>query len=445
MLLPKFSRRLAMGLSIGTFITLCIGAWLVARYISPAPPSVVQMTTGAIDGASHQFGLKYQEYMKANGVRLELLTSSGGVQNLERLNKDTPIGFVQGGLGVLSLDPQKSEEDTSLRSLGVIGYEPIWIFTHSVDLAKQFSSSLSNFKGRKIAIGGEGSGTRKVALELLQSFGIDGSNTTLGTEGGSAAAKLLIDKQVDAVILISAPQGAAVQSLLAQPGIEPVGLVQAEGLTRRFPYMSLVTLKAASVDPQRNLPVRDITLLATTANLVIQDDLHPALAYLLLEAARDIHKSASLLNKPAEFPHPRATDFPLANEAQRYYKEGRPFLQRYLPYWAANFVQRLILILVPLLAVAVPVFKAIPSLLLWRQKNRLFRKYEVLLKLERQLHEKQLSQDEILEATALLDKVEDDISGSKFSLEFSDRVYTLRQHVEYVRTKLVKEEKAATV
>ncbi len=439
MLLPQFSRRLTLIATSGMFVLLAIGAWLVSRYISPAPPSVVQMTTGATDGASHQFGLKYQEYLQVNGVKLELQTSSGGVQNLERLNKDTPIGFVQGGLGLLSLDPQKTEEDTSLRSLGVIGYEPIWIFTHSAELATSLSTSLSNIKGRTMAIGGDGSGTRKVSLELLQSFGVDGSNTQLGTEGGGAAAKLLINKQIDAVILISAPQGAAVQTLLNQPGIEAVSLVQAEGLTRRFPYLSLVSLKAGSVNPQRNLPARDITLLATTANLVIQDSLHPALAFLLLEAARDVHKGASLLNKPGEFPHSRGTDFPLADEAQRYYKDGRPFLQRYLPYWAANFVQRLILILIPLFAIAIPVLKTIPSILLWRQKNRLFRRYEILLKLERKLQEKQLTRDEIAQATLELDRVEESISGSKFSLEFSDRVYTLRQHVEYVRSKLVKE------
>ena len=317
MLTPQPPRRFALAVSVGAFVLLALCAWLVSRYISPAPPSAVQMTTGAVDGASHQFGLKYQAYMRANGVRLDLQLSTGGVQNLERLDKDTPIGFVQGGLGVLSLDPQKNAEDTQLRSLGVIGYEPVWIFTHSAELAKTMSASLGSLKGRKVAIGADGSGTRKVALELLQSFGVDSSNAALGTEGGGAAAKLLVDKQIDAVIVISAPQGAAVQGLLTQPGVVAVSLEQAEGLTRRFPYLSLVSLKAASVDPQRNLPASDITLLATTANLVVQENLHPALAYLLLEAARDVHKGASLLNKPGEFPNPRGTDFPLADEAQR--------------------------------------------------------------------------------------------------------------------------------
>ena len=208
--------------------------------------------------------------------------------------------------------------------------------------------------------------------------------------------------------------------------------------------MSIVSLKAASIDPARNLPARDLSLLTTTANLVVQDSLHPALTYLLLEAARDIHKGASLLNRPSEFPHPRGTDFPLADEAQRYYKDGRPFLQRYLPYWAANFVQRMLLILIPLLAVAIPVMKTIPDLLDWRHKSRLFRKYEDLLQLERVLREKQLNPQEIADATAQLNSIEQDISGSKFPLDFTDKIYTLRQHVDYVRAQLARETETAT-
>jgi hypothetical protein len=203
--------------------------------------------------------------------------------------------------------------------------------------------------------------------------------------------------------------------------------------------MSLVTLKAGSVNPQRDMPAQDITLLSTTANLVVRDDLHPALAYLLLEAARDVHKGATLLSKPAEFPHPRGTDFPLADEAQRYYKDGRPFLQRYLPYWAANALQRVLLIIIPLLAIAIPILKAIPGLLIFKEKNRLYRRYGVLLDLERDLRARQLTAAEIVQASVKLDQVERDISRMKFPLDFTDRIYTLRQHVDYVRKQLEKE------
>jgi TRAP-type uncharacterized transport system substrate-binding protein len=439
MVIPSFTRKQVFILSAAAIGVLSIFIWLLTKYISPAPPSRVEMTTGSVDGASHQFALKYQAYLKANRVTLELKPSTGSVQNLERLNTGTPIGFVQGGLGILSIDPQKSDEDTPLRSLGVVGYEPIWLFAPSGELAKKLTQGLGVLAGKNVAIGAEGSGTRKVALDLLQSYGVTAANATFSADGGMAAANALLAKKLDAIIIIGAPQTPAVQLLLDKSEVQLVSIEHAEGITRRLPYMSLVTLKAGSVNPQRDLPAQDIVLLSTTANLVVRDDLHPALAYLLLEAARDVHKGATLLNKPSEFPNPRGTDFPLADEAQRYYKDGRPFLQRYLPYWAANALQRLLLIIVPLLAIAIPIIKAIPGLLNFKEKNRLYRRYGVLLDLERDLRARQLTAAEIVEASARLDQVEQDISEMKFSLDFTDRIYTLRQHVDYVRVQLQKE------
>ncbi len=439
MVIPQLSRKQAL-LIIGSVLALlALIIWVLTRYISPAPPGKIEMTTGAADAAAHQFALKYQSYLQANGVKLELKTSSGSVQNLERLNAGTPVGFVQGGLGVLSIDPQKTDEDTPLRSLGVIGYEPVWLFASSASGAKALSNGLQTLAGKKVAIGAEGSGTRKVALDLLQSYGVSATNATLSAEAGMAAANALLSKALDAIIIIGAPQSAAIQLLLTRSDAHLVAIEHAEGMTRRLPYLSLVTLKAGSVDPRRDIPSQDITLLSTTANLVIREDLHPALAYLLLEAAREVHKGATLLNKPSEFPHPRGTDFPLADEAQRYYKDGRPFLQRYLPYWAANALQRLLLILIPLLAIAVPVLKTIPDLLAFKDKNRLYRRYGILLRMERDLRTRQLTAQEIREASAQLDQVELDISQMKFPLDFSDRLYTLRQHVDYVRAQLQKE------
>ncbi len=394
------------------------------------------MTTGAIDGASHQFALKYQSYLKANGVELRLLPSSGSVENLARLNSGTPIGFVQSGLGTLTTDPTSSADTPTLQSLGVVGYEPVWIFTTSNDLALALRKGLGGLRGKKVAAGADGSGTRKVAIELLESYGVSPSNTTLGTSGGVNAANELVAKTIDAVMLIGAPQSPAVQLLLQRADVQLVSIDNAEGLTRRLPYLSLVTLKAGSVNPKLDLPVRDITLLTTTANLVVRDDLHPALAYLLLEAAKEVHKSATLLNRPGEFPNPRGTDFPLAEEAQRYFKDGRPFLQRYLPYWAANALQRLLLVLVPLLAIAIPVVKIIPQLLSFRQSNRLYRRYRDLLSIESTLRSRPLSAVDTAAVLGRLDQIDLEISTGKFSIDFADRVYTLRQHVDFVRGQL---------
>ena len=439
MVIPILTPRQRLLLAVTIVVGVVFGAWAVIKFVSPDPPRRLSMSTGAADGAYHQFGLRYQQILKHNGITLDLLPSSGSVENLKRLNEGAvSAGLVQGGLGFLSLDPQKDADETPLRSLATVAYEPVWIFSHTLDLSK----GLSALKGKQIAVGIAGSGNRKLAIELLTTYGlVDAAgqsldNTQLLDAGGVSAASKLVQHELDAVIMVAAPQAAAVKQLLGNPTIRLASLDHVEGLARRFPYFQPVILKRGSVDPGRNIPAQDVQLLATTANLVIPDSLHPALAYLLLEAAQQTHGQPSLLNRPGEFPSPKATDFPLAEEADRYFKNGRPFLQRYLPFWLANFVQRLILMLIPLVAILVPVFKVLPAMLEWKEKNRLFRRYGELKFLEKDLTSRTFSAEEKNTALARLDAIEAEIGKTRFPLDFSDRVYTLRQHVDYVRSRL---------
>ncbi|MEJ8826003.1 TAXI family TRAP transporter solute-binding subunit [Variovorax humicola] len=417
--------------------------WAVMRFVSPAPPRALVMSTGVQDGAYHRFGLHYKEILQASGIDLELRTSSGGVENLQRLNDNAvQVGFVQGGTGLLALDYDALPSATPLRSLATVAYEPVWIFTHALDLSK----GLGALAGKRTAVGVPGSGNNKVALQLLSVYGVvaDGNQpaadgTTFVHDGGLAAVDMLTRHEIDAAIIISAPQAPAVQRLLADSSMHLASLEHVEGLARRFPYFRPVVLKRGSVDPQRNLPPRDIDLLATTANLVVRDELHPALSYLLLEAAQQVHKQPSLINRPDDFPSPKATDFPLSTEAERYFKNGRPFLQSYLPFWAANYVQRLLLLIVPLAAILVPLARILPALVSWRRRSKIYRRYGELKFLEQDLASRHLNDQERHSARAQLDHIEKEIVQSKFPLEFSDRVYTLRQHVDYVRAQLARQ------
>ncbi|MCJ0763937.1 TAXI family TRAP transporter solute-binding subunit [Variovorax terrae] len=440
MIIPALTSRQQAVFWVAVAAFIAVSTWAVFRFVSPLPPRTLVMTTGAPDGAYHAFALRYQQLLKANGVTLELHPSSGAVENLQRLNAGTAsVGLVQGGLGFLTLEPQSDDAvDTPLRSLATVFYEPVWIFSHTLDLSR----GLGALEGKKIATGVSGSGNHRLALDLLKVYGVVDAQdrptpgTTLVGEGGVAAARLLQAHAVDALILVSAPQAAAVQLLLNDSAIQLASLRHTQGLARRFPYFQPVSLKRGSVDPRRDLPPHDIALLATTANLVISQDLHPALAYLLLDAANQTHHQPSLLSRPGDFPSPQATDFPLAAEAEPYFKNGRPFLQRYLPFWAANLVQRLVLLLVPLVAVLVPLFRILPPLLTWKEKNKLFRRYGELKFLEKDLASRTLSDAERQAAREQLNHIEHEVSIAKFPLDFSDRVYTLRQHVDYVRAQL---------
>jgi TRAP transporter TAXI family solute receptor len=424
--------------------------WLMAKKMSPTPPRTLVMTTGSEDGAYHQFGLKYQALLKQHGIALTLRSSTGSVENLARLEAGTAdVGFVQGGLGPMATaahtrnaDFDAADEDlaeaTPLRSLATIGHEPVWIFSRELKL----SAGLGALRGRRVAVGVAGSGNQAIALELLGNYGLLGpqlqpqGGTELLTVGGLVAAEMLIKQEIDAFILVASVQAPAVQKLLASDGLRLASLLQAEGLARRLPYFQTVVLKRGSVSPLLDRPAEDISLLSSTTNLVVQEDLHPALAYLLLEAARQVHRTPSLLARPGEFPSPQGTDFPLAEESARYFKNGRPFLQTYLPFWLANLVQRMALLILPLLALMLPLLRLLPWLRVWRQSRRLYRHYGELKFLEQELMTRALSAPERLHAQQRLSRIEQDIQSTRFPLDFSDRVYTLRQHVELVRSKL---------
>lgn len=437
----SFFQRHATPLWIALTVLLAVALWFVVRVVSPTPPHTIRMSSGAADGAYHQFALRYQSILKTNGIALELQTSTGSVENLARLNAgEVSVGFVQGGLGTLAADPLDDAPETPLRALVTIGYEPVWIFSHTLPL----SEGLGALAGKKVGVGVAGSGNQKVAMELLKTYGVvdaqgkPSGNTQLLTEGGLSGAAKLQSHALDALIVVAAAQAPAVQLLLKDSKLQLASLSHAEGLARRYPYFQTVSLKRGSVDAAHNLPARDITLLATTANLVVREDLHPALAYLLLEAAHQTHRTPGLLNRSGEFPSLQGTDFPLADESTRYFKNGRPFLQTYLPFWMANLVQRLVLVIVPLIAVLFPLFKTIPLLRNWRHNNRLYRRYGELKFLEKDIASRQLSPAETQAASDRLNAIEHEIAATRFPNDFADKVYTLRQHVEFVRATLTR-------
>jgi TRAP transporter TAXI family solute receptor len=437
MLVPRLSKRQWRWIVVSILILAAALLWLLFKYISPAPPSRISFTAGAADGAYVQFAQRYQDFLKQNGITLTVQTSTGSVQNLERLQQDgADVGLVQSGLGFNSTQQGKDASESPLQSLATVAYEPVWVFSRT-----PLNVGLTELAGKKVAVGAPGSGTRKVALDLLKDYGVTEANATLLPLGGKDAAQQLTAQNIDAAIFIAAPQAPAVAQLLGTAGVSLASLAHTDGLARRFPYLQAVTLKQGSVDPQRNVPASDIALLSTTANLVMRDNLHPALAYLLLEAAMHVHRTPSLFGRAEDFPSANGVDFPLADEAQRYFKEGRPFLQQYLPFWLANFLQRLAIILVPLLAIALPIFKTIPELFDFKEKNRLYYRYADLLEIETELRQRQLSAEEIRQARAKLHEIEENIRNADFPLDFSDRVFTLRQHVDYVRQQLDQEAK----
>jgi TRAP transporter TAXI family solute receptor len=411
------------------FLGLAIlASWLLSRYISPAPPKTLVFTAGASDGAYYKFAQRYKTILALDGIMLDIRESAGSVENINRLNDPNSrvtSGFVQGGLGILSqgVDPESADFD-KVQSLANVAYEPVWLFARDAKI-----NDMSQLKGLRIAIGPEGSGTRKVALDLLQKSGLTHDDKLWLPMGGAAAAKALADKSIDAAFVVAAPEAASIQQLLHTAGVQIVDLVHASALSRLLPYLQTISVPKGVFDLQNNIPNRDIAMLSTSANLVVREDIHPALAYLLLDAAAHVHNSGGALNRPNDFPQMKGTDYPVAEEAKRYFTSGKPFLQRYMPFWAANFVQRLLLILIPLLAIVVPAIKLFPELQKFLQERKLFRLYAELKMIELDIKAKK----DLAVLPAKIEAINESIEKTKFAKVFVDRVYTLRQHVQFVQ------------
>jgi len=398
--------------------------WIAYQFVRPAPPRALTMTTGAEGGAYRAYGERYRAILARYDIDLQLRASSGSVENLRRLQDESSgvdVGFVQSGV-LGGGDPG------GLVSLGSLYYEPLWVFYRG----RTTLDKLSQFQGRRVSIGPEGSGIRKVALQLLAANDATEQPTVLLDLGMADAAEALLSGRIDALFVIAGPDSAVVQKMLRAQGVRLMHFSQATAYTRLFPYLSSVVLPQGAIDLARNIPDRDTTLLAPTATLVAREGLHPALVILLVQAATEVHGSVGLFQRAGEFPAPKVSDFPLSEEARRYYQSGPSFLQRYLPFWAAVFVQRMIVLIVPLIAVLIPLMRILPSLYSWRVMRPIYRYYGELKFLERDL-ERNMDPQRIPEYLSRLDEIERRVSKLKVPIAYSGQFYTLREHIGFVR------------
>lgn len=405
--------------------------WLAAQFIRPAPPGHLTMTTGSPGGSYAAFAAQYKPLLAKHGIELRELASAGAVENLARLRDpavDVDVGFIQGGLGV-------GVEDDTLVSLGAFYHEPVWLFYRGRNTVDQ----LIQLRGRRIAIGAQGSGTRKLALELFEASGVPvgDARTKFLPLGGLAAAEALAKGEIDVFFTVGPAQSGAVWTALYTPGVKLMSWAQAEAYVRRFPFLTRLVLPRGGIDLQRDIPAAAVDLVAPTATIVAREGTHPALIDLLLAAGLEVHGGPGLFQRPGEFPNARQVDFPLSSEAERFYKAGARFLQRYLPFWLATLVERTLVLLVPLVAIVLPIMRFAPSIYGWRIRSRVYRWYGQLSFLERELDENPGSRSRA-EWLAELDRIEDRVHQIPTPLAFANLLYTLREHIALVESKVLK-------
>ncbi|MGH8742653.1 MAG: TAXI family TRAP transporter solute-binding subunit, partial [Burkholderiales bacterium] len=320
-----------------------------------------------------------------------------------------------------------------LVSLGSVFYVPLAIFYRSAEPLER----LSQLKGRRIAIGPEGSGTRFLALTLLKANGIEPNGPTkLLDLSGEAAAQAVLKHEADAAFLTGdSATGASMRELLHARGIRIFDFVQGDGYVRRFRYLNKLELPPGSFDLGKNLPAKPLTMVAPTVELIARNNLHPALSDMLIDAAREVHGHASLLQKAGEFPAPLEHDFRISDDAARYYKSGKGFLYRYLPFWAASLLDRAFVVLVPIIVLLIPGLRLVPTLYGWRIKTRIFRRYGELMALERAALA-QTTPEQRKELLKRLEEFENRVITTKMPGSFADQLYVLRTHINFVRARL---------
>lgn len=410
-----------------TLIT-AIGFVVAYQFVKPAPPRHMTISTGGEAGAYYAYAKRYAALLAANGVTLEVRTSDGSAQNLKRLKDgEADVAFVQGGI----TEKLEDDDESDLRSLGSVSYEPLWVFYRN----KRRIDKLDHLDGQRIAVGEDGSGIRGLALQLLEANEISIHSKKLVPVAGLNAAEALQQGEIDASFIISAQEAPVVQVLLRSPGIRVMSFVQADAYTRRFGFLSKIVLPRGVVDLVRDTPPRDTVLLATTANVIVRNDLHPALVNLLLQAMTEVNGKSGFFQPAGEFPAYKDQSFVLSDEAERYYKSGPPFLQRYLPFWIAVLVERLFVLALPIIVLLFPLLKIAPSIYNWRVRSKIFQCYGDLKFLENELREGYDSSRHA-EYLARLDRIEEDAYSRNIPLAFSDLLYTLREHINLVREKL---------
>jgi TRAP-type uncharacterized transport system substrate-binding protein len=424
------SGKAVLYLWLPLFGVLVAGILIAQRLISP-PPSAIRILSGPEGSSFRRQAEKYKKIIEKQGVKVIVLPSHGALDNLRQLANpkvEADVGFVQGGL-------TDGVDSSNLFSLGSLFPQPLMVYYRG-DLTEPVEM-LSQLRGKRLAVGPEGSGSRKLALKLLAANDMDKPPTTLLELEGEQAADDLVAGKIDAAFMMGdSVTRTVMRKLRRSDDVEVASFRQADGYLRRFRFLSKMNLPEGAYDLGKNEPPRTVTLIGPTVEMVARKSLHPALSDLLIGAARDIHSGPGFYRNAGEYPAPLARDFPISPDAERYYKSGGKFLYEKLPFWLANLIDRLIVVVVPLLVILVPASRILPILYGWLMRNRIYKWYGALMAVERQV-----LRGIAVEDRAAIDKRLEDIDKAvnelKVPVSYAEQLFILRDHVRTVRRNLL--------
>ncbi len=408
-----------------SILIIIVGFITAYQFVEPSPPRTLSIATGEKGGAYYKFSNTYKTLLKQEGVTLVVRETEGSAENLALLGEKTDgvdIAFIQGGVG---------NRSDYIFSIGSLYYEPLWVFLRpGLKLTKA-----SQLKGLTIAVGEKNSGTRILTMALLNASGITEGNTRFLSATTKESADLLLNGSVDIACFVSTHWSSQVDRLLKSEGVTLMGFDRAEAYAMRFKYLNVIRIPQGVVDFENNIPDRDIRLVSPTAQLAIRSDLHPALIDLLLQTAKKVHRKGGLFEAEDEFPSAKLLNFELSSEAQRFYNDKTPFLQRYFPFWVANLLSRIKVMILPFIAIVYPLFKLMPFFYRWRMRSRIYRWYSDLDRVGTAIGNQ--NDNETFDASmARLEEIENSVANIKVPEPYAEGLFHLRMHIDMFRRRL---------
>jgi len=391
--------------------------------LSNMPQRRIVMATGPEGSAYYEDGKRYRAALAKAGVEVQLLSTAGSVETAALLrdpHSGVSVGLIQGGV-------VGAANTAGLESLGAVAYEPLWWFRRP----ENQRVGVDGLRGRRIAIGPQGSGTRALSLELIKRTGMERQVGELLALGPREAAEKLKAGEIDVAFMMNSWDAPVIQQLLADEHVALSGFPHADAFVALYPFLKKVIVPRGVTDLARDQPPADVTLIATKTSLVVRQDLHPALQYLLLDAATGIHSRPSIFNRANEFPAAEAIDMPLSSEAARFYRSGLPFLHGYFPFWIAALLGKLMILLIPIVGVLYPMVRFLPGLYDWAMRSKVVRMYGELRLLEDEIARD--SGRDMREVITRLNRLEEQANHLRVPVAYASMLYELRNHIDFVR------------
>lgn len=415
-----------LSISIPILLFIIASFYITSQFIQPAPKKELIIATGSKKGNYYKTALEYKKLLEHEGINVTVLNSAGSVENIHLLKtKKADIAFIQNGI----VTP-----DDNLELLSSIYYEPLWIFYKNDKYQMDYVIQLI---GKTISIGQEKSGTQHLSQMILNDNGINKENSNIVNYSTSDAKDKLINGEIDALFIVSSASSRTVQELLENPNVNVLSIKRAKAYSQKYSFLEALNLYEGTIDLYKNLPDEDIQLLSTTANLIANKEIPSELIRIFMKKVKEVHHKKTLFSQDNQFPNTLNTTLEINEDAYKYLRSGDSFLEKIFPYWIASNIDRLKILLIPLLTLLFPLFKGVMPLYQWTMRSKIYRWYDEVNKIDKQII--QMEKEALKKTYKELDELKIEIQKeTKVPLSFMGEYYNLIMHIEMILIKIDK-------